>query len=200
MKRHFVWFTVVLVPLLLGGCLGNSTRLADVAQYDLGPAPAAAGAPVIPLRSIDVQAPSWLGTSAMQYRLAYANNERRQIFVESRWVAPPAELLEINLRRHLISSAAGSCRVRVEVDEFAQVFDAPASSRSLLEARISLVAGKGDQVLARHTVSLSRPATSTDARGGVVAFSGMATELGKNISEWLAMLATNQAARVGPCR
>jgi cholesterol transport system auxiliary component len=200
MKPYTFLFAALTIVLALGGCVGSPTKSIEVAQYDLGSSATQSNPPALALRGIDVQAPSWLGTPAMQYRLSYANAERRQAFAESRWAAPPSELLEVSLRRQLVATATGSCRLRLELDEFAQVFDAPGVSRSVLEARASLVAGKGDQVLARRTISLNKAAASADARGGVGAFAGLALETGKNLTEWLATLSTNQAALVAPCR
>lgn len=39
------------------------------------------------LRQLDVQSPQWLDTVAMQYRLAYADRARREVYAGSRWVA-----------------------------------------------------------------------------------------------------------------
>jgi cholesterol transport system auxiliary component len=63
----------------------------------------------------------------MHYRLAYAEPLRRQSYRESRWAAPPAELLESVLkRRHAAAEANGpGCRLHLVLDEFEQRFDAP---------------------------------------------------------------------------
>ena len=55
----------------------------------------------MPLAGVDVQSASWLAGSDMQYRLAFAEPLQRRSYVESRWVAPPGELLEGVLAEHL---------------------------------------------------------------------------------------------------
>lgn len=200
MKRLMIACAV----LLLAACAGGGTKTAAVARYDLGTAPRANGAQALALRGIDVSAPSWLGTPAMQYRLAYADVGRREIYAESRWAAPPAELLEVALRRRIVAGesdpGSAGCRLRIDLDEFVQVFDAPQSSRAVVEARIILQAPRGDQPLARHSLSLSKPASGADAKGGVAAFSALAGDLGSDVAAWLATLAKDNPALTGRCR
>jgi cholesterol transport system auxiliary component len=43
----------------------------------------------------------------MQYRLAYAQATRRQAYVESRWAAQPAQLVELALKRAIRTGEAG---------------------------------------------------------------------------------------------
>lgn len=200
-------------PLLLGalaslalfaGCTGGGVRPAEIAYYDLGTAPRIEGAQAMPLRTIDVHAPSWLGTAGMQYRLAYADGSRRDAYAESRWAAPPAELLEVALRRRIASGetdlAGAGCKLRIDLDEFAQVFDAPTSSRAVAEARVMLLAAKSDQLVARRSLSLTRPAATPDARGGVAAFAALTTDISSDVAFWLVRLAKERPGIVERCR
>lgn len=192
------------VAAILAGCAGGGARPVAVAHYDLGTAPPVAGAQALMLRGIDVQAPSWLGTPAMQYRLAYAEPGRRLGYAESRWAAPPAELLEAALRRRIASGetdlASAGCRLRIDLDEFIQVFDAPDASRALVEARVLLMAPRSDQLLARRAISLSRPAPQADARGGVAAFGELTGELSRDVAFWLVKLARDTPDIAERCR
>ena len=122
----------------------------------------------------------------MQYRLLYAANQRRQSYADSRWVAPPAELLGHALRKRMLSGeTGGACRLRVDLDEFAQVFDSAKASHVLLEARVQVVAPSGGDILARHSFSLSRPADSADASGGVAALTGAVEAFSTELHDWL---------------
>ena len=147
--------------------------------------------------------PSWLDSSALQYRLAYQGNQRRQNYAESRWVAPPAELVSNTLRKRMFSGeAAGACRLRVDLDEFVQVFDTADASRAAVEARVQLLA-HGGELLARHSFSLSRAAASADARGAVAAFSGAVEDLSTALHDWLGGLGgeTKQGSNIATrCR
>lgn len=176
-----------LFVMLLAACGGGAKSISNVASYDLGAVqPAPNNRIVASLRSIDVFAVAWLDSSAMQYRLLYAANQRRQSYAESRWVAPPAELVGHALRKRMLSGAAGgACRLRVDLDEFAQVFDSANASRAVLEVRVQLVAPTGGEILARRSFSLSRPAASADASGGAAALSGAVETLSAELHDWL---------------
>ncbi|MBK6630831.1 MAG: membrane integrity-associated transporter subunit PqiC [Betaproteobacteria bacterium] len=190
--------TLLLAALLLAGCGSGSKSLSSVAYYDLGAVqPAPNNRIVASLRSIDVFAVSWLDSSAMQYRLLYAANQRRQNFAESRWVAPPAELIGHALRKRMLSGeAGGACRLRVDLDEFAQVFDSASTSRVVLDARVQLVEPTGSEILARRSFSLSRPAASADAGSGAAALTGAVEAFSTELHDWLGGLDRAAASRL----
>lgn len=196
--------TIAVLTLLLGACAGSGGNPAVVGHYDLGTAPRLSGAQALALRSIDVHAPSWLASPAMQYRLAYADAGRREAYAESRWAAPPAELLEVALRRRIASGesdvTSAGCRLRVDLDEFVQVFDTPTDSRAVLEARVLLQAPRSDQMLARRSLSLAKPVAGADAKGGVAAFASLTTELSSDLAFWLLKLTRETPALAERCR
>jgi len=196
----------------LGGCAGSAGRQTQTADYDLGIASIASIASNSPregvkspvmVREIAVQAPSWLETAAMQYRLGYADGSRRQVFAESRWAAPPAELLEVALRRGVAAGEGGSpatgCRLRIDLDEFVQVFDDPQASHAVLEARAMLMATRSDRSLARRSFSLRKNTATPDARGGVAAFAALSGEFGSQLAAWLATLAKDAPGVLDAC-
>jgi cholesterol transport system auxiliary component len=173
-----------ICALLLVGC-GAVRPVSTVATYDLGTLQPAADA-VAGLRSVDVFAVSWLDTPAMQYRLLYAEDRRRQSYAESRWVAPPPQLVGHALRKRLLSGeAGGGCRLRVDLDEFVQLFDSAKSSRVLLEARAQLFAPGTEGELARRSFSLSQPAAAADAASGVTAMAATVEAFSAALRDWL---------------
>lgn len=191
-----------LILLLFCGCA--SVPRNDPARYDI--APAAAGnvqSPGLALSMIEVRSPSWLLSPAMQYRLAYAQGSRREAYADSRWVAPPAELLERALTRRILVPAgrpsSGGCRLVLELDEFIQVFDAPKASHVLLEVRASLLAPHGDALLAPRAFSQQSPA-GADAQAGAAAFGIAATLLANDLGGWLDGLATEPQGIALRCR
>jgi cholesterol transport system auxiliary component len=176
---------VVAAALFLGGCVPNNVRQTEAAVFDIGTA--AGGWPAPSLRNLDVAAPSWLGTTAMQYRIAYSEGTRRRAYADSRWAAPPAELLERALRRRAVAAAGEpmlACRLRIELDEFVQAFDAPQTSRIVIAVRARLVS-RSEQLLLARSFSVERPAGS-DARGGVAATAVAGDELGNQLAAWVA--------------
>lgn len=200
--------------LLLAGCInlevGGKGGRTNLAYFDLAggqaASPGSATPRAIALRSVDVVAPTWLDAPAMQYRLAYVDSARRASFAESRWAAPPPELLQQALRRQLSAAesraAPGLCRLQIEVDEFVQVFDSPQSSSGVIELRAALLA-RADAPVARKTFRASRPAQSADARGGVAALAAATGDLATAVRDWLDALGSDSAigvANAARCR
>lgn len=190
---------LVVLAMALAACAPGPRATPDVRYYDLGPlAKAPEHGSFAGLRSVEVFAPSWLDSAALQYRQTQLNSQRRQNFAESRWVAPPAELVAQALRRTLLAGAArGGCKLRVDLDEFVQVFDATASSRALIEARVQLVSPGAAELLARQAFIVERLAAGADAAGGVQALSAATERLAALIGEWLAGLERSPAQGSG---
>jgi cholesterol transport system auxiliary component len=178
-----------VAAMLLAGCMGNPVYQSE-ARFDLG-LPTTTQGVDNGLSGVDVATPSWLDGGAMQYRLLYVDSARRREYAESRWAAPPAELLRQALDRTLAPTAAGRCRLRIELDEFVQVFDTPASSRFVLEGRATLFAGQN--VLGSRGFNLSEVAPMANAKGGVAAASAATRALGDELTPWL-------GGQAGHCR
>lgn len=178
----------VLVGLLLTACASLPGALPALAVHDLGrldsALPASGRTADWTPRAIEVVPAPWLVGNGMTYRLIYAQPTRRHLFQESRWVAPPAQLVELILGRAL-TGGRGACRLRVDLDEFIQVFDAPADSRGVVEARAWLLAPLTEEVLARRAFHLEVPARTPDAPGGVLALREAVIQLHHELSGWL---------------
>ena len=188
--------STLFAVLAVSACGG--APVAEPASYDLA-AVAVAWKPARPLvRDVGVIAPSWLGGTAIAYRLLYADPLRRQAYAESRWAAPPAELIERALNRQ--TGVGGGCRLRLDLDDLEQVFDTPQTSRILLDVRASLVAPNRDAVLARKAFALMQPAPSADARGGGAAATTAVQELGGELAAWLAQLVRDTPAIAERCK
>lgn len=185
----------LIAALGLGGCFTSPASRLHVAVFDLGDVVAAAapssaesvsGMPW--LGTLEMTAPSWLDSRTMQYRLA-TEPAQRQSYVESRWAAVPAELLAASLRRQLgaTSTNGEGCRLRIELDEWVQAFDAAGNSQAQLALRAGLYTARGDSQLARHALSLTAPA-GRDARQGVAAFVALERQVASDLGQWLKTL------------
>lgn len=150
-----------------------------------------------PVRSAEVVPAPWLASTAMHYRLLYAQPTRRQVFVESRWAAHPGQLLELALKRSmkgdLPPAGAVGCRLRIDLDEFAQVFESQGMSRGVIELRATLLAPRSDQSIATRAFSASVPAPSADAVGGVLALRDGVSRLNVELLAWLESLDAQSA-------
>lgn len=189
--KHPANLAAVLV-LLLAGCAGGM-RPAAQAEYDFGPLPSAASGTA---PRLGVTAPSWLSATAMHYRLLYAEPTQRRQYAESRWAAPPAELLALQLGRRLAGAdLSPRCRLTVELVELEQVFERADASRLRLALRATLAPATANALPAQTDIDLAEPAPTSDARGGVAAAGHAVERLGERLAAWL-----KEAAPAGGCQ
>lgn len=179
---------VLAFSLCLVACTPWGKPAARAAEHDLASHVAAGDS--LPVATIAVSAPSWLGGRDMHYRLAWHSGSQRMAYAESRWSAPPAEMLQVDLRRRLAVSGASTCRLHVELDEFIQHFDAPDRSQVRLAASVRLLAARADLVRARLHVDLDE-AGGRDAASGVAAYARLSERLAQQLSAWLARTQAN---------
>lgn len=201
------WPIAILAGMLLAACGGN-VRTTEAARYDFGSLAAkvteAGPGSRIPIAAVDVQAASWLSGPAMHFRLAYAEPLRRQSFTESRWAAPPAELLEAFLKRRIVFGQPDfngvGCRLQLVLDELEQRFDDPQTSQSVLEVRALLTPSRGAEILSRRAFLIRKPAPTADARGGAAAARDAVQALADDIGVWLGEVVREKPAIVQRCR
>ncbi len=147
---------------------------------------------------------SWLDAPAQLYRLAYSEPLRRHAYAESRWAAPPAELLERFLQRRIVYGqpdfTGPGCRLRLNLDEIEQRFDTPQASHVVLEMRASLLPRAGEAILAKRVFRIEKPAPTQDAAGGVAATRAAAQALADALAQWLGALARERPQAVSLCK
>jgi cholesterol transport system auxiliary component len=178
--------------------------------YDLGPAPAEPASSQLqseakePIVLEDIEAAPALETSALLYRLGYADAHQLQPYAHARWSAQPARLVRQRLRERLgrdravldptesasLARVAGTMPrvLHVELEEFSQTFDSPTQSWGVLRLRATLLSNTpgGERLIAQRVISKREPAPSADAAGGVRALSAAADAAAQDIAQWLA--------------
>lgn len=194
----------LIICLALAGC-ALPNRGERPAVYDFGPgkltAPAATGrARLAPLAVAEMEANPALDSSAVLYRLAYADSQQLKAYAQARWSMPPAQLVRQRLREQLGArrallipgdgdtlSAATPLTLRIELEEFSQLFETPERSMGLLRLRATLVqpGPTGEKLVAQHNVLVQRPAPSADAAGGVRALTAATDAAVQEIDQWL---------------
>jgi len=199
-RRALGWAGFFLSILLIGGCSALPDKPVRPAVYDFGPglvpkATPAAGAALPPLVLADIEAPATVDGTAVLYRLAYADVQQVRPYAQARWSMPPAQLVRQRLRdslsqqRVVLSPAEGPAGwiLRLELEEFTQVFDAPDRSVGLVRLRATLletVNGR-ERLVAQRRFSVQRPAPSADAPGGVRALTAASDAAIDEIVQWL---------------
>lgn len=202
-----------VVALALAACSALPTPPVQSARYDLGLTDttvplATAAAPSVappPLVLAEVQTPAGADNStAMLYRLNYADNQELRSYQRARWSLPPAQMLEQRLRTRLalerpvlsekdnLSANPNDTRslglLRLEIVEFSQVFDSASSSQAVVRIRASLIAQDrrgGNVLLGQQLFSAQTPAATADAAGGARAMATSVNELAVQLSNWL---------------
>ncbi len=190
--------------LLLAGCTVLDKPIRSVV-FDFGPAVPSAAAPVLatPRQAIalaEVEAASALDSTAVLYRLAYADAQQLQPYAQARWSMPPAQLLRQRLRQFLAQETLvtregdGATQrplvLRLELDEFSHVFDAPGRSvgQVRVHATVSQVSRGSERLVAQRAFVAQRPAPSADAGGGVRALTAATDAVVADIAQWMSEL------------
>ena len=235
-----------LAPLTLAAVLAGCSALPDKpvrsTVYDFGPgAVAIQGAlRMAPLPAValeDVQSSAALDSTAVLYRLAYADIQALRPYAQARWSMTPAQLLRQRLREHLglrravlnpgdgnapggpvatvasvatgatspnsttspvitpattpaTTSASLPVLLRVELEEFSQLFESPSASTGLLRLRATAMQAspQGEKLLGQRSFIAQRPAPSADAAGGVRALTAAADAVVDEVDQWLQQL------------
>ncbi|MDR0440540.1 MAG: ABC-type transport auxiliary lipoprotein family protein [Candidatus Accumulibacter sp.] len=200
---------LALFVFLASGCTGVARDEIPVAVYDFGQtaspvedAGAVGAGGWIGRLALDVRVAPWLDTQGIDYRLAYGDPRRRGQYTGSRWAASPARLLAQQLRRRIgFASADGiaaDCVLRVELQEFSQVFTAPQVSFGVAQGQASLIDGRR-RLLASRAFDVERPAHRSDAAGGVQALVEASEELGRQLAIWLDRLEREDGSKIAGC-
>lgn len=207
-------FCLISVLVLAAGCsvVDKPTR---ATLYDFGPgalstqagASPSAGAslPALPPLAIaDISSSGGpLDNQAVLYRLAYTDAQQLRPYSQARWSMPPAQLLRQRLRERMSerrvvltaregvalnrSQNASLPMLRLELEEFSQLFSAPDASVGLLRLHTTLVeiTPAGERLIAQRNLVVQRPAPSADAPGGVRALTAATDAAIDELDQWL---------------
>ncbi|MEP7073717.1 MAG: ABC-type transport auxiliary lipoprotein family protein [Nitrosospira sp.] len=196
---------LVLAAMLLAGCAAPRAQT-PIAIYDFGlqrPSTASnvadtSGQPQLSASLlVAATSPAWLDSLAIQYRLAYHNLAQSYAYASSRWAAAPAALLTQRIKRRIadisndaVVSASDNVRtdyaLRLELEEFTQVFDTPDQSRAVVRLRASLIERSTRLLLAQRSFSIEQAASTANAVGAVYALTEASDKLIENLIDWLA--------------
>ena len=208
-NTYKTWARGLFIPifLALAGCALPSAPDRP-AVYDFGPGPRQMSATDLksslpPLGLADLEAPRALDTPAMLYRLMYSDSQQLRPYAVARWSMTPAQLVRQRLREQLgqrrailaagdkgLAGAATPPTLRIELEEFSQLFETPGQSVGLLRLRATLVqaGSSGERLMAQRSVIVQRPAPTADAAGGVRALTAAVDAAVLEIEQWLTQM------------
>ena len=203
-------FFMIFGVFLLAGCSVLPDKPVRANLYDFGPGDLT-GKPTtqqtaLPALAIDDISTSGgaLDNQAVLYRLSYQNAQELRPYTLARWAAPPAQLVRQRLREQLgqrrsVFDARGGLALnrsqnavlppllRLDLEEFSQVFTTPEASVGLIRLRATLIeqATSGEKLIAQRSIVVQRPAPSADAQGGVKALTQATDAAIEEIDAWL---------------
>ena len=189
------FFTALGAVTLLGACTTPQPPVTK-AVYDFGPPVAAANTPVATASAAvalaDVEAVPALDNPAVLYRLGYADAWQLRPYALARWSMAPARLLQQRLRetlsveRAIVGPADGATPwlLRVELEEFSQLFSAPNTSAGVVRLRATLL--RAGNLVAQRNFSATSVAPSADASGGVRGLATASNDVVQQANAWLA--------------
>lgn len=175
--------------------------------YDFGPGPTEA----VPATAIaqpalvlgDIDANGALDSTSLNYRLQYADENQLRPYAQARWSAPPPQLIRQRIREQLgrdrpvldLNESAALARaggvqprvLRLDLEEFSQVFESSAQSFGLLRLRATLMenTSAGERLISQRAVVSRVPAATPDAQGGVKAMTMATDNAAADIGKWL---------------
>ncbi|WP_293638981.1 ABC-type transport auxiliary lipoprotein family protein [Polaromonas sp.] len=144
-----------------------------------------------------------LENQAVLYRLGYVDDQQLRPYSQARWTMPPAQLVRQRMRERLsqqrvvLNAREGVAlnrsqntnlpMLRLELEEFSQLFSAPDASIGLIRLHATLVeiTPAGERLVAQRNLSVQRPATSADAAGGVRALTAATDAAIDELDQWL---------------
>lgn len=187
----------LVFAVVLSGCaVGRPAPTATTYDFGLNAQPVTVAPPLQGALAIDpVRAADVIAGTGIVYRLAYDNAARPEIYSQSRWAATPAELLTQRLQQKLAHVARGGVvqgtsavqagtLLRVELEQFSQVFDAPQRARALVQVRASVIDTQRGSLVAQQDFRAERP-TAPNAEGAVQGLREASDAVLDDIAHWL---------------
>ena len=168
-------------------------------------APLPSPSPLLPLAIDDISTTGGaIDNLAVLYRLGYTDVQQLRPYAQARWSKPAAQLVQQRLREQLgqrrtvfrigegaalnrSQNAVLPLQLRLELQEFSQLFSAPEASVGLIRLRATLLelTPAGEKLLGQRLVVVQRPAASADAPGGVRALTAATDAAIEELDQWL---------------
>lgn len=188
-KRSFsIYAIMILVSVLLSACGGLGKPKPAAAMYDFGLADSPTSySSLLPVDVVtSVQA---LQHQHIRYRLAYDNASQVFAYAESRWTAPPAELMNQMVHATVSAPVLNGCHLAIQLTVFDHVFDSPDNSHGRVQMQATVLSKKSRHQIGRKLFQHTLQSKTSDARGGVSALSQGSQAVLLEIFEWSNSLA-----------
>ena len=171
---------VALLLAMLAGCSLWPEGPEPPSRHDFGPF--AANRQSFPWSGVIVTSPEWLEDTGIDYRFLYANPTERHSYTRDQWVAAPGQLLQQRLNR---GQRPGGPRLRIDLEEFEQVFDRPGQSRVVMALKATIQTGASADNRAARDFRFESPTPTADAAGALQVFPILIRQAEATLSDWV---------------
>lgn len=190
--------TTLLLTVIVAGCANNPTT--QVRQFDFGPL-STTNLPhdsqnKLQVSLAEMTIPQALESNAMLYRLQYDNAQQLKTYALHHWSMPPAQLLAQRLKadfaangNDIVASSDGAAKLpvlRIELDEFSQIFTSDSQSHAQISLRATVI--KANRLLAQRSFQQKVAAATADAPGGARAMQEAADASIAELQTWMMSL------------
>ena len=209
-------FVALTGALALAGCSALPDKPTRPSMYDFGPGalaaqPATGQAQLPPLAIDDISTSGGaIDNLPVLYRLGYTDVQQVRPYAQARWSMPPSQLVQQRLRQQLgqrravfragegvtrnrSQNAVLPLQLRLELQEFSQLFSAADASVGLIRLRATLLelTPAGEKLVGQRQIVVQRPATTADAPGGVRALAAATDAAIEELDQWLQQTAAH---------
>ncbi|MDY6942261.1 MAG: ABC-type transport auxiliary lipoprotein family protein [Pseudomonadota bacterium] len=178
----------------LSGCTVVPERLPPPLTHDLGEQLNASPLtmPAVTV-VVSAQAPSWLNSTAVPYRMPYLDATELKYYNDTHWIAAPVELVSERLKQRLHNAEPGYSptggrqtiyRLELRLEQFEQVFVTPASAEGRIRVHATLTNARTRERIAQSTVQETVACPTPDGPGGVQALANAAHGAVEQIAQW----------------
>jgi cholesterol transport system auxiliary component len=138
---------------------------------------------------VTVDAPEWLQSENIRYRLLYVEPTRVRYYAQDRWLVPPPALLA---QRLSLSQGTGGLRLKIRLLEFEQVFDTPQTARVILAFRATATPPDNEMIVAEKVFKMTQATANANAEGAVVSSARIIGEAVGALQNWLVEIAVRR--------
>lgn len=152
------------------------------ALHDFGTGPSQSGNRTATRPDITVEAPKWLQDNRIHYRLLYAEPTQVRFYTLDRWLAPPSELLEQQLKSGGLNPRSP---LTVRLLDFEQQFEAPQKAKVLMRFAIEAYTPDRQVMTQSREFRFEQVCATPDAKGAVNALAKLSVKSVGQIRSWL---------------
>lgn len=169
--------------LALGGCSLTPPQAQQPKYHDFGPPEAPFQQVGADLGLREVITSVWLDNSEIHYRLLYDDPTQLRAYAKNRWVAPPTDLLQHDMRKRMSPEGKPAFWLEVHLTRFEQDFDKPNQSHVVFKATALLIYASDGLVAKRKHFDYSTDSAPT-VDGAVTGLSALAKRASRNMVVW----------------